>query len=83
MKFSWSESQPLLVLTAEGSDFDPVTIKNWKDEGYQVNYLPYNGNKKEYMMELQHLADPLELGEKYAIVGLLARPRKVVSDCIR
>lgn len=73
MKFSWDMHKPRLVLTAESAEFDQVTINNWKDEGYQVDYLPFVSDKKEYVRQLNHLADPLELGEKYAIVGLLAR----------
>ena len=71
MKFNWTTGPPHLVLTAESTDFDPVTIQNWKDEGYSVSYLPFDGSKKEYIHKLQHLADPLQLGETYAIVGLL------------
>lgn len=71
MKFNWTTGPLYLVLTAESPDFDSVTIQNWKDEGYSVSYLPFVGSKKEYMQKLHHLADPLELGQKYAIVGLL------------
>ena len=31
--------------------------------------MPYSGKKAEYNSQLEHLADPLELGESYAIVG--------------
>lgn len=71
MKFNWMTGPPHLVLTAESTDFDSVTIQNWKDEDYSVSYLPFDGSKKEYINKLHHLADPLELGQKYAIVGLL------------
>lgn len=71
MKFNWTTGPLRLVLTAESADFDSVTIQNWKDEGYSVSYLPFVDSRKEYIHKLQHLADPLELGQKYAIVGLL------------
>lgn len=64
-------SQPRLVLTAEDPSFDSVTIQNWKDEGYDVTYLPFTGSHPDFERNLQHLADPLEMGEKYAIVGVL------------
>lgn len=73
MKFSWSPSSmraPKLVVTAEDSDFDPVTLQNWKTEGFDVSYLAFDKSRKEYVRALQHLADPLDLGECYAIVGL-------------
>ncbi|CAF9906939.1 MAG: hypothetical protein HETSPECPRED_006998 [Heterodermia speciosa] len=58
-----------VVLTAEDDAFDPVTIQSWKDEGFQVAYLPFRGRRKEYIEEINSLPDPLELGEKYAIVA--------------
>jgi hypothetical protein len=69
MHFGWNNALPRLVLTSDTQDFDQEIIENWKDEGFQVAYLPYDGDKKDYHNKLQHLADPLELGEKYAIVG--------------
>ncbi|KAL8930761.1 MAG: hypothetical protein Q9208_000302 [Pyrenodesmia sp. 3 TL-2023] len=71
MKFSWNNStqQPRVVVTAEDADFDAVTLQHWRDEGFEVSYLPFTATKKAYVEELHHLADPLELGEKYAIVG--------------
>lgn len=50
-------------------DFDPTTIDHFKEEGFAVAYLPFNGDAKDYYRSLQRLADPLELGDKYAIVG--------------
>lgn len=77
MKFSWSESNmsaPRLVLTAEDESFDAITIQNWKDEGFEVTYLPFAGSRKQYERDVQSLPDPLELGEKYAIVGWFLHP---------
>lgn len=62
-------NRPRLVLTAEDDEFDPLIIQHWKEEGFEVSYLPFTGQRKEYIRELDHLPDPLELGEKYAIVG--------------
>jgi hypothetical protein len=69
MHFSWNDISPRLVLTSDSPDFDPTTISHWKEEGFAVAYLPYDGDPKAYRNNLQHLADPLELGDKYAIVG--------------
>ena len=66
---SWSSERPRLVITSDTTDFDPTTIEYFMEEGFQVVYLPYTGDKKEYHNKLQHLADPLDLGDKYAIVG--------------
>ena len=69
MQFSWSNTLPRLVVTSDTPDFDMDILEQWKEEGFQVAYLAYDGDKKDYHNKLQHLADPLELGEKYAIVG--------------
>jgi hypothetical protein len=69
MSFSWHNALPRLVVTSDTPDFDQDVMENWMDEGFQVAYLPYDGDKKDYLNKLQHLADPLQLGEKYAIVG--------------
>ena len=62
--------RPHLVLTAEAEGIDPLTIQHWREEGFDVSYLPFKGQQKEYIRQIDHLPDPLELGEKYAIVGL-------------
>jgi hypothetical protein len=67
--FSWSNALPRLVVTSDTPDFDMNILEQWKEEGFQVAYLPYDGDKKDYQNKLQHLADPLEVGERYAIVG--------------
>lgn len=69
MHFSWEKKNPRLVITSNTPDFDPTTVSHWKEEGFAVAYLPFNGDAKVYRHNLQHLADPLELGDKYAVVG--------------
>lgn len=79
MKFSWDDPNkpdalPRLVLTGSAptsTSFSQSIIHNFKDEGYDVTYLPFTGDPKAFRTRLAHLADPLELGEKYAIVGQL------------
>lgn len=75
MRLSWSDSsvaQPKVVITTQDDDFDQVAIQNWRAEGFEVSYLPFTGSRKNNVQSLQHLADPLELGENFAIVGLFA-----------
>lgn len=72
MRFSWSDgsaAHPKIVITAKDDDFDQVTIQNWRAEGFEVSYLPFTGLRNDYVHTLQHLADPLELGENFAIVA--------------
>ncbi len=70
MHFNWHNELPRLVVTSDTDDFDREILEHWKEEGFQVAYLPYDGNKQSYHSKLQHLADPLELGDMYAIVGM-------------
>ena len=75
MKFSWSDSsvpQPKVVIAAEDHEFDRNIIQNWRAEGFEISYLPFIDSRKDYVYSLQHLHDRLELGDNYAIVGLLA-----------
>lgn len=71
MHFSWhnTNSMPRLIVTSDTTDFDRTILEHFMEEGFQVAYLPYDGDKKDYNNKLRHLADPLELGDKYAIVG--------------
>jgi hypothetical protein len=71
VNLSWNKTVPRIVLTSDTDDFDQTTISHFQEEGFQLSYLAYQGKKSEYMQKLQHLQDPLELGEKYAIVGML------------
>lgn len=67
---SFGHDKPsLMYVTAETNDFDPATLRAWRDEGYRVRYIPFNGGGRKYEKVLLGLADDLELGEKYAIVG--------------
>ena len=75
MKFSWSDSsvaRPKVVIAAEDYEFDGKIIQNLRAEGFEVSYLPFVGSRKDYVHSLQQLPDRLELGDDYAIVGLLA-----------
>ncbi|KAJ4679019.1 hypothetical protein HRR95_004277 [Exophiala dermatitidis] len=64
---SWDTHKPRLVLTSDTDDFDPTIISHFQEEGFQLSYLVYSGNRSDYLNRLQHLQDPLELGERYAI----------------
>lgn len=70
VNFNWNQGVvPRLVVTSDTDEFDEEILSHFKEEGYHVRYLPYSGNKIAYLRQLDHLADPLELGETYAIVA--------------
>lgn len=64
---------PRLHVTADDDEFDETVLQHFREEGFDATYLPYNGSAKAaYVDELKHLADDLELGENYAVVGKVA-----------
>ena len=82
MKFSWNDNtvaRPKVVITAKSDEFDQVTIQNWTAEGFEVSYLPYTDSRQDHVRYLQRLADSLELGEDFAIIGMRALVR-IKSD---
>ena len=62
---------PRVHVLSDDTEFDPVFLKHLRQEGFNVNYMPYTGTAKEFKWSLQHLADELELGQSYAMVGKL------------
>lgn len=62
---------PNLIVTAIVHDFDAETIEHFRDEGFHVTYVPFKYSSPHlYEKKLTSLADTLEEGERYAIVGL-------------
>ena len=74
MEFSWTQSSIAnvkLVVTAKDPTFDEATLQKWREEGFNVSYLPLDDSRERYAHTIEHLSDPLALSENYAIVGLL------------
>lgn len=69
VQFSWSKVQPRIVVTSDTDDFDEEILGHFQEEGFQIWYLAYSGDRAAYQNQLQHLSDPLEMGDLYAIVG--------------
>jgi hypothetical protein len=69
INFEWRTIQPRLVLTSDTDDFDEKIIAHFQAEGFQISYLAYNGDRKQYTNALNSLAGGLELGDRYAIVA--------------
>ena len=64
--------RPKLVVTAGDLTSVEATSQKWREEGFEVSYLPFNRSRDQYADAIEHLSDPLALGENYAIVGPLA-----------
>ena len=63
--------RPKLVVTAEKLTFDEATLQKWREEGFNVSYLPLDNSREQYAHTIEHLSDPLALSENFAVVGLL------------
>ena len=75
MWFSSNDStvaRPKLVITSDDYEFDQATFRNWRAEGFQISYLPHIGSREEYVQYLQRIVDSLDVGEHFAIIGMLA-----------
>lgn len=63
-------NQPKLYFTAESDDFDALTLAEWRDEGFQVEYVPMGDGGDEYVRKLERLAKRnLAPCETFGIVG--------------
>lgn len=58
-----------LCITAETGEFDNETLRSWKDEGFDIVYVPYEVGEKEYIARLRSVREGLGVGENYAVVG--------------
>ncbi|KAE8323219.1 hypothetical protein BDV39DRAFT_182677 [Aspergillus sergii] len=58
-----------LCISAETPDFDTETLRNWRDEGFDVIYVPYDGDQREYVARLKSVKEGLGVGENYAVLA--------------
>lgn len=63
-------SPPKLYVTSDDDDFDDLTLAEWRNEGFNVEYLPMGSGGKEYQLKLQMLSKTgLQPCETYGIVA--------------
>jgi hypothetical protein len=67
-------AHPRLVVTAESPTFHEQTLQHWRDEGFDVSYLPFDASRKQHVEKLNYISNSLKLGESFGIVGLLTLP---------
>lgn len=61
-----------VYLTAEvdtEEEFDQVALRHWREEGFDVTFLPFGQGGQQYVSTLKSLNKDLHLGEKFAIVA--------------
>jgi hypothetical protein len=66
---SFNSLPPRLHITSEDDEFDEVTIQHWREEGFDVTYLPMGEGGKAYRDAIKDLPNDLELGETFGIVA--------------
>ncbi|PVI02185.1 hypothetical protein DM02DRAFT_613149 [Periconia macrospinosa] len=65
---SFNSHPPRIWLTAPSNHSPERALLDWRDEGYEASYLPYDPNDPHYLQSLKNLHQSLKLGETYAIV---------------
>ncbi|KAF2098771.1 dienelactone hydrolase-like protein [Rhizodiscina lignyota] len=50
-------------------EFDQVTLRHWREEGFVVTFLPYGQGGQQYVSTLKSLDKNMSLGEHFAIVA--------------
>jgi hypothetical protein len=66
---SFEHGPPRVLLTSDTEQFDSTTMHNFRAEGYQVSYLHYGEDRKAFSHKILHVADGMEMGDRFAIVG--------------
>ncbi|KAF2876630.1 dienelactone hydrolase-like protein [Massariosphaeria phaeospora] len=66
---SFNARPPRIWLTSPSAHPPEKTLLAWKDEGFEVSYLPYTPQEQaSYMRTLKTLGQDLQLGETYALL---------------
>ncbi|CAN8099656.1 unnamed protein product [Discula destructiva] len=52
---NFMRSPPRLLITAEDNDFDAQTLDEWRDEGFQVQYVPMGNGGEDYVNKLERI----------------------------
>jgi hypothetical protein len=65
-----------LYITSDTPSFDPLLLRRFEAEGFEVEYLPFPGgnedperDRKDLEKIIHEREDDLEPGERYAILG--------------
>jgi carboxymethylenebutenolidase len=67
LKFNSGTPRIWITATSEPSE---RTLLNWKEEGFDARYLPYDpANGPAYIRTLKHLNEDLGLGEHFALIA--------------
>lgn len=62
-----------MVLAAETEDFDEEIPQQFKDEGFDMAYVPLLNGGQEFVDRVHRAGDGFGVGEYYGIVGKVAK----------
>lgn len=63
-------SRPKLYVTGESDDFDQLTLAEWRDEGFDVEYISMESCGDGYLRKIRSLSrEDLGPCQKFGIIG--------------
>jgi hypothetical protein len=69
---SFNTTTPKLYITAETDtveEFDQVTLRKWRNEGFDVTFIPYGRGGVGYTRELQSISRSMGVGDSFGIIA--------------
>jgi hypothetical protein len=69
---SFNTTTPRIYITAEtdtAADFDQITLRQWREEGFDVTYLPYGNGGRGYTTDLQNLSRSMGIGDNFGVIA--------------
>ena len=57
------------------------TLRAWRDEGFDVMYLPYGNGGKAFSDQIRELGNKTALGDYFAVVGIYS-PHQTFSTSL-
>jgi hypothetical protein len=73
---SFNTTVPKLFITAETdtvAEFDQMTLRHWREEGFDVTYVPMGKGGKRYIETMKSIPNSLPLGEYFGIIGVILK----------
>lgn len=69
-----------LIITAETPEFDGDFVEAWLKEGFNVVYVPYSEDEKEYARRLTAVKEGLGVGDNYGVIGMQLTPSLFLDE---
>jgi hypothetical protein len=67
-----NNTTPKLYITADtdsAAEFDQVTLEHWREEGFNVTFVPFGEDGVVYTDTLKSISTGLGPGENFGIIG--------------